>query len=95
MKQLTQNVSFIRDKFMVIIEIEYFKGDTLLYGQKINEFVLHYQIKEIENSYDRNQDNFVELLCSRFGWTVYQGEEMPDFIYDRDIGRLYRRKVKI
>ena len=36
----------------MIIEIEYYKGDVLLYRNNISEFELQKQLIEIENSYD-------------------------------------------
>ena len=47
---------------MMIIEIEYYKGDVFLYGKNISESELKWQIREIEKSYDRNEDNFVEEI---------------------------------
>ena len=50
----------------MVIEIEYYKGDTLLYG-KMNNFVeLKKQIDYIESIYDRETDNFIELLCRTY-----------------------------
>ena len=80
----------------MIIEIEYFKGDTLLYGKRVSVSVLKHQMNEIENSYDRFEDNFIALLCRRFGWECLEaaeGKEVPEFTYDRDVQRLYRRSV--
>lgn len=72
----------------MIIEIEYYKGDELLYGNDISKSDLKKQLSEIENSYDRLEDNFVSLLCRRFGWNVLSTDDLPDFIYDRDTGLL-------
>ena len=73
---------------MIILEIEYYKGDTTLYGKSIQRSELNKQLKEIENAYDREQDNFMELLCTRYGWCVFETEEKPDYVYDRDIRKL-------
>lgn len=73
---------------MTILEIEYYKGDTTLYGKSIQRSELNKQLNEIENAYDREQDNFTELLCTRFEWCVFETEERPDYVYDRDVGRL-------
>ena len=73
---------------MTILEIEYYKGDITLYGKSIQRSELIKQLMEIETVYDREQDNFVELLCIRFGWCVFETEEKPDYVYDRDIGKL-------
>ena len=73
---------------MTILEIEYYKGDTTLYGKSIQRSELNKQLNEIENAYDREQDNFTELLCTRFEWCVFETEERPGYVYDRDVGRL-------
>lgn len=80
----------------MIIEIEYFKGDILLYGKRVSMSDLKRQMEEIENAYDRTADNFTALLCRRFGWECLKtaGEkEVPAFTYDRDVQRLYRRRA--
>ncbi len=68
----------------MIGEIEYYKGDVLLYGNKILPHDLKNQLIEIENSYDKTQDNFIDLFCRRFGWTILYADAVPDFTYDRD-----------
>lgn len=73
---------------MTILEIEYYKGDINLYGKSIQRSELIKQLMEIETVYDKEQDNFVELLCIRFGWCVFKTVERPDYVYDRDIGKL-------
>ena len=72
----------------MIIEIEYYKGDIFLYRNSISVSELKKQLMDIENSYDRNEDNFVELFCRRYGWTIFETEGVPDFRYDRDTGLL-------
>jgi len=78
---------------MTIIEIECYKGDVLLYGSNIKECVLKKQLVEIENDYDRKEDNFIELFCRRFGWSILETSGEPDFTYDRDISLLFRRGI--
>ena len=46
----------------MVIEIEYYKGDILLYGQKISFKEFKKQIENIESFYDRNEDNFIALF---------------------------------
>lgn len=75
----------------MIVEIEYYKGDVLLHGKSVSEYDLRAQIEEIEKVYDRKEDNFVELFCERFGWSVFETDNVPDFTYDRDIEKLYSR----
>lgn len=73
----------------MIVEIEFYKGDVLLSGKSIpyNEFLR--QINEIESDYDRIQDNFIALLCRRYGWTVTGGNLTPTYVYDRDTEKAY------
>lgn len=50
-------------------------------------------IIEIENSYDKCTDNFVDLFCRRFGWTILDTYDLPEFRYDRDTGLLCRIRI--
>ncbi|MBO5387295.1 MAG: hypothetical protein J6A59_04050 [Lachnospiraceae bacterium] len=75
----------------MVVEIEYYKGDVLIYGNNVSGHVLKKQLIEIENYYDKLEDNFVNLLCRRFGWTVLNIDALPDFTYDRDTGLLFDR----
>lgn len=77
---------------MMIIEIECYEGDSYLYGKNITESELKCQIEEAESVCDKEEDNFIELLCRRFGWTIFESDELPDFIYDRDIRKLRKNK---
>ena len=72
----------------MIVEIEYYKGDVLLYGKKISKRDLKGQLIEIENAYDKMEDNFIELFCRRYGWAILNTNSEPDFTYDRDTGLL-------
>ena len=74
----------------MIIEIEYYKGDTLLFGKTKSIAELKRQLKEIEADYDRSTDNFVELLCRRFQWIILETDETPDYTYDRDVEKLFK-----
>lgn len=40
----------------MVIEVEYYKGNTLLYGKNIPYRVLKHQINVIESIYDREED---------------------------------------
>ncbi|MCH5348217.1 MAG: hypothetical protein J1E40_02745 [Oscillospiraceae bacterium] len=75
----------------MIIEIEYYKGDTLLFGKVKNTAELKKQLDNIEASYDRSADNFIELLCRNYQWTVLETYEKSDYVYDRDIGKLIKK----
>lgn len=74
----------------MIIEIEYYKGEISLFGkiQSISE--LKQQFKNIEATYDKSTDNFIDLLCRTYQWTIIETEESPDFVYDRDTQNLYK-----
>ena len=76
----------------MIVKIEYYKGDTLLFGNIKNIAELKRQLDEIEANYDRIMDNFIELLCRRFQWSVLETDETPDYTYDRDVEKLYKNK---
>ena len=75
----------------MVIEVEYYKGNTLLHGKKIPFRVLKHQIDVIENIYDREEDNFVELLCWMYNWTAGGEEAEVVYVYDRDIERIIDR----
>lgn len=70
----------------MIIEIEYCKGDIMLTGKTRGMAVLKRQIAEVEKLYDRENDNFTELLCRMYDWTEIPAGEPPDITYDRDTG---------
>lgn len=77
----------------MILEIEYYKGNTLLFGKTRHAAVLREQLKKAEQLCDKDADNFIEFLCRAFGWTVISseiGEMFPDYTYDRDTWRLYK-----
>lgn len=69
----------------MIIEIEYYKSNTFLYGSKISFGEFKRQIKTVETLYDKEEDNFVALLCRMYHWTITKEQVNPQFIYDRDI----------
>lgn len=75
----------------MVIEVEHYKGNTLLFGKKIPFRVLKHQIDVIENIYDREEDNFIELLCRMYNWTVGGEEVEVVYVYDRDIERIIAR----
>lgn len=78
----------------MILEIEYYKGDTLLSGKQTSSVsVLRKQLSETEKLCDQAEDNFTELLCRLYGWTVIQTSIQPDYIYDRDIKKVTKIKI--
>lgn len=69
----------------MVVEIEDYRGDTVLYGPEISFREFKKQIKIIEDLYDKKEENFVALLCRIYNWTVFEDELEPQYIYDRDI----------
>ena len=49
----------------MIVEIECYKGDVLLTGKPCGAGELKRQFAETERLFDRENDNFTELLCRR------------------------------
>ncbi len=76
----------------MILEIEYYKGDTQLVGRKVDYQELKSQLEQAEKLHDRQIDDFIDLLCRRFGWYENKIFVRPDYVYDRDIRRLQRSK---
>ena len=69
--------------------IESWKGDCLLCGKRRSEGELLDQIRCVETLYNRNEDNFVPLLCRMYGWERTESDTIPDYTYDRDTGILF------
>lgn len=83
----------IRKVIYLIIEIEWYKGDTLLRGKKIGFPVFKTQIAKIEQDYDRSEDNFIALLCRRYHYEIISTDiGAASFVYDRDTGKAYQVK---
>ncbi len=80
-------------KFEMTVEIESFQGDILLIGKHITYKTFLNQIRDIEASYDRVSDNFIPLLCRRYGWEMADSETgtAPSYVYDRDIEKAFFR----
>ena len=72
----------------MILEIEYYKADTQLVGKTRHFSEVKEQLARAEVLHDRENDNFIELLCRMFGWTESKTFVRPDMIYDRDIMKL-------
>ncbi len=72
----------------MIIEIEYYMGDVMLVGKARGSAVLRRQLADIERRYDRVTDNFTALLCRIHGWELVRTDCVPDYVYDRDTGKL-------
>ena len=69
----------------MVIGIEYYKGDAVLYGPKVSFVEFKNQMSTIEKLYDREEDNFIALLCRVYRWIVLKEEADPEYVYDRDI----------
>lgn len=80
----------------MIIEIEYYKGDVRLSGTKCPRLELAAKFAGVERIFDKAEDNFAELFCRIYGFEeVPAGTALPDWVYDRDTGRLYAPKGEV
>ncbi|MDE5582613.1 MAG: hypothetical protein K2J08_02760 [Ruminococcus sp.] len=76
----------------MIIEIEYYKGNIMLSGKSISFAELKKQLETTENIHDAETDNFIELLCRNYQWTVTETDMIQDYVYDRDVRKLYKQR---
>lgn len=74
----------------MIIEIEYYKCDTKIIGKNIGYSELNRIIMQAEEICDTAEDNFVRILCDLIQFEVIETYEQPDYIYDRDVQKLYK-----
>ena len=44
----------------------------------------------VQCTFDRENDNFAELLCRYFDWSIISYYGIPDYTYDRDVEKLIR-----
>lgn len=75
----------------MIIEIEYYKGNAVLFGKRIDRAVLRRMLNEAGRVCGDTGD-LAEMLCRRYGFERIADNIRPDLIYDRDTGRLYAPK---
>lgn len=75
----------------MILEIEYYKGDVKLYGKSVDERSLRRVIKEAERACG-NSGDLAEQLCRSYGFERIVTNALPDWVYDRDTGKLYAPK---
>lgn len=75
----------------MILCIESWKGDTYLTGKKISVSELKRQVREVEQLFDRETDNFIPLLCRVYGWEIIavSPDTVPDCTYDADTGLIF------
>ena len=71
----------------MILCIESHLGDRYFSGKARTKAELKRQLQTVESLYDRENDNFVELLCRLYGFEE-TAEEVPDDTWDRDTGLL-------
>ena len=76
----------------MLLEIEHYKYDTRLFGKTEDISELKRQLMETETLYDKRTDNFTQLFCRMFHWSVTDTDELPDYVYDRDTKCLYKPK---
>lgn len=76
----------------IVVEIEYFKDDVLLTGAYLTFEEFIHQIKTIEDIYDTTEDNFIDLLCHIYNWSICREQLKPYYVYDRDIEKAYKVK---
>ena len=79
----------------MVLELEFFfyEKSRFLSGKKVSYGELIRQILFVEEIYDREHDNFLELMCRCFGWNEIENyAEMPDFTYDRDTEKIIRHQ---
>ena len=73
---------------MIFIGIEFYKGDTVLCGENLSKEEFEAQTSAVEMMYNREKDNFVELICSMYGWYEVKNKSFAKvkmkYIYDRD-----------
>ena len=67
----------------MILCIESHLGDTYLSGKARTRSELKAQLLNTESIRDREQDNFLLLLCRLYGWEE-TAESLPDYTWDRD-----------
>lgn len=77
----------------MILEIESYRGDTLLFGKNRTFATLKQQFAEAENSYDAGSDNFISFLCRNYDLAMFPQAEpnintVVDYIYDHDTQNL-------
>ena len=78
----------------MILKLEYFNKDTFLNGKNTPFCELQKQLNETEHLCDAEYDNFTALFCRMFQWDIVDSDDLPDYVYDRDIKRLYKNRSR-
>ncbi|MCM1506229.1 MAG: hypothetical protein NC177_03710 [Ruminococcus flavefaciens] len=76
----------------MLLEIEYYKKDTILSGKTVSFAALKKQLETVENIHDSETDNFIEIMCRIYGYIFIENNVTPDYVYDRDIRKLYKKR---
>ena len=71
----------------MIIEIEYYKGNAVPFGKRVDRVALRRLLSETEQIGDLD-----ETLCGSYGFERIADDVHSDPVYDRDTGRLYEPK---
>ena len=77
----------------MVLQLEFYlyEKDRFLYSKSVTYDELLKQIQSIEEIYDREHDNFLELMCRCYGWNEIKNfKDVLDFTYDRDTEMLIR-----
>ncbi|MCR5836641.1 MAG: hypothetical protein K6G88_09040 [Lachnospiraceae bacterium] len=74
----------------MIIEIEYYKGDVKISGARVSLKELERALNVANNTYSVEKDDFEVVLCKLLNWKIVQTDEKVDYVYDRDIEKLYK-----
>ncbi len=64
----------------------------MLSGKSVSFSALKKQFESTKDIYDHETDNFIEILCRNYGYIIIKNDIMPDYIYDRDAGKLYKKR---
>ena len=77
----------------MVLELEFYfyEKSRFLNGKSVSYRELFKQIQFVEGIYDREHDNFLELMCRCFGWDEIENYAvLPDYTYDRDTEKIIR-----
>lgn len=75
----------------MILEIEFYKGDVMLAGKRLDKHSLRELLNRAEQICGASGD-LAETLCSAYGFERIITNVLPDWRYDRDTGELYALK---
>lgn len=75
----------------MVLEIEYYKGNTTLFGKRLDKCSLRQLLNEAEQICGICGD-LAETLCRYYGFDKINANEFPEWVYDRDTRMLYMPK---